>query len=171
MAVAFFGVLAEDEHGCNSWLGSTHHLRNGNGSNAGSISVHRAAVCSLMQRICFGGGTEGGKQAPGRKWERCCVINSAAHGCSEGFQTWLDAPSRSRRQPRANAGPMLHAASRVTRASMRGLFPFACFTLMYVFVLSAHYGKCSLSSSSFGTKGNTSQMDVISPNRLQPAAQ
>lgn len=67
-----------------------------------------------------------------------------------------------------NVEPILHAAS---RAFMRGLFSFACFILVYVFVLSAHYGKCSASSSSFGTKGNTTQMDVISPNRLQPAAQ
>lgn len=64
------------------------------------------------------------------------------------------------------------AATHKRRAHTSRCLP--CHTCIYarpVFVLSAHYGKCSVSSSSFGAKGNVTQMDVISPNGLQPAAQ
>lgn len=61
------------------------------------------------------------QKAPGRRRERCCGIKSAAHGCSEGFDTWSDAVP-----PSTNIGPIRHAVSRVARAFMRSLFLFAC---------------------------------------------
>lgn len=48
---------------------------------------------------------------------------------------------------------------------------FVYMFVLCVSVLSNGDGKCPGSSSSFGTIGNMTQMDAISPNRLGPAAQ
>ena len=48
---------------------------------------------------------------------------------------------------------------------------YVCLVCVCVSALSASDGKRPGSSSSFGTRGNMTQMDAISPNRLGPAAQ
>ncbi len=54
-----------------------------------------------------------------------------------------------------------------------GLFLFVCLSCecVRVCVLSTSDGKRPGSSSSFGTRGNMTQMGAISPNRQGPAAQ
>lgn len=108
--------LAGDGWSCTSWLGSTHHPRR----------QRFCALCCLLADAAdlFLVLVLNEAKAPGRRRECCCVING------EGFDIRSDAIPEA--PPRTNVGPILHAASRATRAFMRGLFWFACLSRICV---------------------------------------
>lgn len=98
----------------------------------------------------------------------CCIINSAA-GEAEDFDLLLEFVLKL--SPLRHVHPTTSCVCNCTCVCERVWSIFVYVFILCVSVLSNGDGKRPGSSSSFGTKGNMTQMDAISPQRLGPAAQ
>lgn len=136
------------------------------GSNKSSISLH-SAVGSPTRWLCFCHG-EWMKCSELQRRGECCIINSAA-GEAEDFDLLLEFVLKL--SPLRNVHPTTSCVCKYTCVCERVWSIFVCVFILCVSVLSNSDGKRPGSSSSFGTKGNMTQMDAISPQRLGPAAQ
>lgn len=98
----------------------------------------------------------------------CCIINSAAGRAVVKIQIyWWKWPCRCHRSEMCSPCISLPPRARVQMCAV-----YFCLDVYLACVCSVKRdGKLPGSSSSFGTKGNMTQMDAISPNRSGPAAQ